>query len=383
MESNDIDFGEHTELTSVSENISEITQVTEDPDEITYGDPVIGGNAILSQDTLDNLTASLIIRDISHLPDDTERGDYYGGRFIVVQLKDNKSGAVVENILPKESYIFGSLYSGSDERIMVIDAECAANSVKLFCIENNGKKEYILKVEYLWERNDMHLSSFACCDMSRYSEEKAYLKWYTEGEYSNDNFFISPDFDYKSGNVFLDRRAETEYEFDTENLKVTESGMDPADIVFGEPEIGKNSILSQDTFGEYTAVLEVHNITGMPEKDSALYGKTYVGDKLYLKLEVNNNVIAYGSLPNGLVSEYSVAIPEKCTGEGSTRMFTIEQNEKTYYLVMQYCMYDKESDSIGADFACFDPEVYEQYREFPNEAVFPLIWYSMQYSGLV
>ncbi|MDE6579049.1 MAG: hypothetical protein K2K41_00755, partial [Ruminiclostridium sp.] len=361
-ESNNIDFGEHTELTQ-GEDISEITQGTDSPEEIIYGDLVIGGNAILAQDTLDDLTSSLIIRDISHLPDSTEKGGYYGGRFIVAELKDNKSGVTVENILPRTSYTYGNLYSGFEEDwFMVIDAECATNSVKLFCIENNGKKEYILKVEYIRYVNGEYISAFACCDMSRYSGENAYLKWYTGGSPDND-FYLTHDFAYKSSNVFSDSRAEREYEFDTENLKVTERAMDPADIVFGEPEIGKNSILSQGTIGEGSAVLEMHNIIGMPEKDDVLLGKTYVGKKLYLKLIVNDNVIAYGGLPNGLVSESSVTIPEKCTGEGSTRIFPIEQNEKTYYVVMQYCMYDKESDSIGADFACFDPEVYEQYRD--------------------
>ncbi|MBD5081628.1 MAG: hypothetical protein HDT44_07695, partial [Ruminococcaceae bacterium] len=98
-ESSDIDFGEHTELTQ-SEDISEITQGTEAPDEMVYSDPVIGGNAILAQDTLDDLTASLIIQNIGHLPDGTEKGDYYCGKRIIVQLKDNKSGAMVENLLP-------------------------------------------------------------------------------------------------------------------------------------------------------------------------------------------------------------------------------------------------------------------------------------------
>lgn len=174
-ENNNIDFGEHTELTSVSENISEITQVTEDSSEVTIGDPVIGGNAILSQDTLDDLTASLIIRDISCLPDGTEGGDYYGGRFIVAEVKDNKSGATVENILPEGAFIYGNPDLTADDKIMRISAECAADSIELFAIKDSGEKKYILKVEYI-QGDDRRIAAFACCDMSRYEESGGYLK---------------------------------------------------------------------------------------------------------------------------------------------------------------------------------------------------------------
>ncbi len=309
-ESNNIDFGDHTELTQ-GEDFSEITQGTDSPEEMIYGDPVIGGNAILAQDTLDELTAALIIREISHLPDETEGGDYYGGRFIVVQLKDNKSGAVVENILPRESYTYGNFYSDSDERIMVIHVECVPNSVKLFCIENNNKKEYILKVEYLRYHNDKYTSAFACCDMSRYNGENAYLKWYTGG---TPDFYLTHDFAYKSDNVFLDSRAEREYEFDTENLNVTERAMDPADIVFGEPEIGKNSILSQDTLGEYSAAVEIHNIVSMPEdNDNDDYGKVYSGASVFIKITVNGSTFAVSSIRNALTGKYNSAVTQKCT----------------------------------------------------------------------
>lgn len=376
-EGNNIDFGEHTDLTQ-GEDISEITQGTDSPEEIIYGDPVIGGNAILAQDTLDDLTASLIIRNIAHLPDGTENGDYYGGKFIVVQLKDNKSGAVAENILPETSYTYGRLYSKiEDIRLMAIDAECANHSVKLFCVENNGKKEYILKAEYIRYHNGEYISAFACCDMSRYSEENAYLKWYTQGEYSNVDFYISHDFTYKSEYVFSDSSIEREYEFDTENLKVTEKSMDPADIVFGEPEIGKHSILSQDTLGDYSAVVEIHNIISMPE-DNEDY-KTYTGENIYVKFIVNDKVIAYSHFRNALVGQFSQSVPEKCTGEGATKIFQVEQNGKTHYVLMQHSMY--ADDSIWAEFACLDTEFYDQYRDSPDELT-QLFWYSVTRVGV-
>lgn len=378
--SSDIDFGEHTELTQ-GEDISDITQGTDSPEEIIYDNPVIGGNAILAQDILDDLTASLIIRNISHLPDYTDERDYYGGSFIVVQLKDNKSGVTVENILPRTSYTYGSLYSGfEDDRLMAIDAECVPNSVKLFYIENNGMKEYILKAEYIRYHNGENISAFACCDMSRY-REGAYLKWYTGSYSDNEDFYLTHDFAYKSDNVFLDSRAETEYEFDTENLKVTKRNMDPVDIVFGEPEIGKNSILSQDTLGEYSAVVETHNIVSLPENDDKDYGKTYSGEKICVRFIANGSVIAESGIRNALVGQYSCDIPEKCTGEGAPRIFQVEQNGETHYILMQYSMYNKETDSIGAHFACLDTEFYDQYRDSPDEAT-QLFWYSLYLVGV-
>ena len=380
-ESNDIDFGDHTELTQSEdsfEDISEINQGTEAPEEIIYGDPVIGGNAILAQATLDDLTASLIIRSIGHLPDDRSGGDYYCGKQIIVQLKDNKSGAVVENLLPKASYTYGRLYSKiEDIKVMAIDAECVKNSLKFFCIENNGKKEYILKVEYIGHEINKYMSAFACCDMSRYGEKSAHLKWYTDDD-SDNEFLVTRNFAYKNENVFSDSSVETEYEFDTENLKVTKRAMDPAEIVFEDPEIGKHSILSQDTLGEYSAVVEIHNIVSLPEDDrfAELYGKTYWGESIQIKLIVNNSVIASGRVLNGLVGLYDCGIPEKCTGEGATRIFRVDCNGETHYVLMQYSMYLKENDSIYADFALLDKEFYEQYGDNNDKAV-QLYWYSV------
>ena len=381
-ESNDIDFGEHTELTQ-GEDISEITQGTDSPDEIIYGDPVIGGNAILAQDTLDDLTASLVIQNIAHLPDDTEGGHYYCGKRIIVQLKDNKSGVIAESLLPKESYTYGRFCTQiEDIKIMAIDAKCVKDSVKLLCIENNGKKEYILKVEYIGYHNNQYISAFACGDMSRYKGNE-YLKWYTKDGYSSVDFYISHAFANKNGNVFSDSSAETEYEFDTDDLKVTERSIDSAEIVFGEPEIGKHSIVSQDTLGEYSAVVEIHNILSTPEdNDNEDYGKVYKGESVFIKITVNGSTFAKSNLRNKLASgQYNRAVPEKCTGEGATRIFQVEQNGETHYILMQYSMYSKETDTIGAEFACLDTEFYDQYKDSPDE-VTQLYWYSVSNGGV-
>ena len=376
-ESNDIDFGEHTELTQ-GEGISEITQGTDSPDEIIYGDPVIGGNAILAQDTLDDLTASLVIQSIAHLPDDRSGGHYYCGKRIIVQLKDNKSGIVAESLLPKESYTYGSLCTQiEDIKIMAIDAECVNDCVKLLCIENNGKKEYILKVEYLQDHNNKYITAFACGNMSRYGGGNEYLKWYTGDGSSSVDFYISHAFANKKVNVFSDSSAEREYEFDTENLKVTERAMDPAEIVFGEPEIGKHSILSGDTLGEYSAVVEIHNIVSLPEEDDE-YG-LYTGQYIRIKFIAEGIVIADSPISNAMIGQYNEGILEKCTGEGATKIFQVDRNGETHYILMQYSMC--ENDSILAKFACLDRSFYDQYKESPDD-VPRLFWYSVTRVGV-
>ena len=216
--------------------------------------------------------------------------------------------------------------------------------------------------------------------MSRYGGENAYLKWYTDGS-SDNEFYVTPNFACKSENVFSDSSGEIEYEFDTDDLKVIKRTMDPADIVFGEPEIGKNSILSQDALGEYSAVVEIHNIVSLSENDDKDYGKTYSGEKICVRFIANGSVIAESNIHNALVGLYSCAIPEKCTGEGATRIFQVEQNGVTHYILMQYSMYNKETDSIGAHFACLDRSFYDQYRDSPDE-VTQLFWYSVTLVGV-
>lgn len=48
---------------------------------------------------------------------------------------------------------------------------------------------------------------------------------------------------------------------------------------------------------------------------------------------------------------------------------------------MQYSMYNKETDSIGAHFACLDRSFYDQYRDSPDE-VTQLFWYSVTLVGV-
>lgn len=221
--SDSTDFSDGTDF-SESADLSESTDFGDAPmqtipSEIVFGSPAIGGNAILSQDTLDDFTAGLIIGNISRLPDNSEKNNYYYGRFIVVELKDNKREVTVKGILPKNPYV----YSSEAGRPMRIDADCAADSVKLLSIEDNGKKTYVLKVEYARE-DDKRIAAFASCDISGKENGGGGLQWYeiVDPDGSDKAGYeckVSSDFDYKGGNRFSDGLHE--YEFDTENLRIT------------------------------------------------------------------------------------------------------------------------------------------------------------------
>lgn len=368
--SDNIDFGEPTDY----------TQETEELPQTVYGEPVIGGNSILSQDTQGDLTATLELLKITGLPDGSEDNNYYCGQYLVVRIKDGKSGISAANTLPENNNPAYKEKTFTADGKMRISADCSADSIELLTVENNGKTEYVLKAEYV-QGPDRRIAAFASCDMSEYGENGGRLKWYEivyydRPEYTCQECMVSEDFAYKGGNKFADGHLEQEYEFDTEALRVNISVMDDSDIVFGEPEIGKHSILSQCTLGDYHAAVEIHNIVSMPQDNS---DRLYWGERRLIKLYVKDRIIASGNIPNAFVSGGGIwinssGIQEECTGEGATRIFQVEQNGKTHYVLMQYVFYDKENDAVDAKFACFDPEFYDEYME---EDGYPyLMWYS-------
>lgn len=376
--SESIDFGEH----------SDHAQTAEETTQTIYSEPEIGGNAILSQDTRGDITATLELLNISGLPDGSQENNYYCGQYLVVRIRDGKSGISIANTLPEHYALKHETYP--PEGNMRINADCVADSIELLSVENDGKTEYVLKVEYV-QGPDRRVAAFASCDMSEYGESGGRLKWYdVTYDYMPQSAYqycmVSESFGYKGGSTFADGHLELVYEFDTGNRIVKISSIDDSEIVFGEPEIGKHSILSQCTLGEYFAAVGIHNISSLPQDNS---NRLYEGERLLIKLCVKDRVIACGSIPNGFVSSGSqwrnyVAIQEECTGDGSTRIFQVEQNGKTHYVLMQYVLYDEEKDSVGAYFACFDPEFYDEYMEAEgDDEVLPPRWYSFLGSPVI
>lgn len=372
---------DNSDSKDVGEN-TDYTEATEESTKTVYGDPVIGGNSILSQDTRGDITATLELLNISGLPDGSQENNYYRGQYLVVRIRDGKSGISIANTLPEHYAFKHETYP--PEGNMRINADCVADSIELLNVENGGKTEYVLKVEYV-QGPDRRVAAFASCDMSEYGESGGRLKWYdVTNDYMPQSTYqycmVSESFGYKGGSTFADGHLEQVYEFDTENRIVKICSMDESDIVFGEPEIGNHSILSQCTLGDHSAAVEIHNIRSLPWENPD--DRLYSGEKLFVKLQANDRVIACGGIPNGYVSAGGQwispsAIQEECTGEGATRIFQVEQDGYTYYVLMQYVIYDEEEKTVGAFFACFDQKFYDDYAAAEGyDEILPPKWYS-------
>ena len=369
-----IGIGEHTNH----------TQTAEETTQTIYTDPVIGGNSILSQDTKGDYTATMELLKITGLPDGTEKNNYYKGQNLIVRIRNTQSGTSIANTLPEHYRFKDETYP--PEGNMRINADCVPNSVELLSIDNGGKTEYVLKAEYI-QGPDRRVAAFASCDMSEYGESGGRLKWYDvtyddDLQLTHQYCMVSESFGYKEGSTYADGHLEQVYEFDTKNRIVKISSMEDRDVVFGEPKIGNHSILSQCTLGDYSAQVEVHNITSLPQENN---DRCYSGEKLFVKLRVNDRLIARSGIPNGYVSAGGQwispsAIQEECTGEGATRIFQIDREGQTYYVLMQYVLYDEEENTVGAMFACFDEKFYDDYYDDHvdnDDEILPLKWYTI------
>lgn len=351
-----------------TENILETAPETE-PE---YGEPVIGGHSILSTDEEGDFSANLTILGISHLPDGTEDGNFYDGNTIQVQITDSKRGIVL-------------LSSPADSPFLVLNGEvsvCAENTIELLKIDQDGEK-YILKVDHTLGPG-RKMTAFAVCDTSNYSDGMRYdLKWYKvinsnlNNAPKDYNCATSDNFTYLGGALFRDDTLAVNYEFDTKNLTVTISGIPP---VFEEPAIGKNSILAESSLGDLKARIEIYNILSFPkDNEDALYEGENICLSLYSK---DKPIVRQAPIPGHVGTGGTWMSPdevyEKSTGEGALQIFETEQNGKKHYVLVQRCMYDKETDTSGVRFICFDIEKYEAYQENPDEILPFVIEYTIR-----
>lgn len=359
---NNADF-ESTDRTF--ETTPEITAETE-PE---YGEPVIGGHSILSTDEDGDFSANLTILGISHLPDGTEDGNYYGGNTIQVQITDGERGIVLQS-------------SPTDSPFFEMSGEvsvCAENTIELLKIDQDGEK-YILKVNHVLGPGRM-MTAFASCDTSGCTDNMRYdLKWYRvidanlKNAPSNYNCATSDSFTYLGGGLFEDSALGVRYELDTKKKTVTITRTEP---VFEEPAIGKSSILAECSLGDLKARIEIYNILDLPENNE---DALYMGENAKLVLYSKDKPIVQQLPVPVMTSEGGVwmspgSVYGKGTGEGALQIFETEQNGEKHYVLVQRCMYDKETDTSGAKFICFDAERYEEYKKSPDEVLTPAMEY--------
>ena len=177
--------------------------------EPVYGsEPEIWGNIIFSEDTLGGYTARLVVQGISRLPSD-ERNYYIADEKVEFTLTDengNSASTVLNNIELSRGGHGGAVYE-----------DCTENAVKLYEIEWNGEKRYILR-GYIGH-GDLYNVRFYSCDLG--AAENGVLKLYTVPGGTCGDFYVSDSLVYKGGSVLYDEKQQMELIIDPDNFTVT------------------------------------------------------------------------------------------------------------------------------------------------------------------
>lgn len=148
-------------------------------------------------------------------------------------------------------------------------------------------------------------------------------------------------------------------------------GWDPEAVTSDRLENGGDAILSRASLDGMNVSLIAHDITHLPddEIDGELHTANCEGnlcaDKILLYLEDDIGRKMLSTQINGSVGHH--AIGGECLFDGSTRIYKTEQDGETYYLLMQYAMYDKDGKALIASFYVLDMELYERSAESIGE----------------
>ncbi len=124
--------------------------------------------------------------------------------------------------------------------------------------------------------------------------------------------------------------------------------------VFGEPQIGGSAVLASDSFGGYTAELEIVGITEMPEDG----GGMYKGESACVRLTDRKGSTAVHEID--IKDENGMAIIWADTLQNAVKILQVKQNDSVKYILMlrtafgdEYKAYDKEKESYRtAFFSC-------------------------------
>lgn len=148
-------------------------------------------------------------------------------------------------------------------------------------------------------------------------------------------------------------------------------GWDPDAIMSDRLEKGGDAILSSASLDGMDISLIAHDITHLPndEIDGEYHTANCEGnlcaDKILFYLKDDNGRKMLSTQINGSVGHH--ALSGECLFEGSTRIYKVEQNDRTYYLLMQYALYDKKDNALIASFYVLDMELYEYGSKGVNE----------------
>ena len=308
-------------------------------EETIFTEPRIGGSAILSQDTLNGYTASLELINIQALPEN-EDGAYIAEQARVrVTLTDGK-----EFVSDLDYNMLGSADRGG------VWADCAENAVKIFEVDDNGVKRYVLMVYeiYVKSRDIYKADFFSIADGLKHAIVSM------DNDYTSPYWLsVSDAFAYKEGATFTDSKMCYEMTLDFEYFEANCTSVEGYDdrAVFAEPEIGGDAAFSEVSAGDCTAWLELQEIVALPTEERNVYeaakGVSFVlADK-------NGSKARTGLMIGELGGQYAGGVWADCA-ENALQLYEIEWNGEKKYVLRGYISYGTENGT----YPDADPELY-------------------------
>lgn len=179
---------------------------------LIFGEPEAGGNAVLAEDSLNGYRASL---EIINIRGDIKNEDIIWGGRLLIKLTDPNGKTASLSLLNGYDTQFGSYFG--------IPAECINDAVKIYEIEENGEKSYVvLQRGYKNEKTGRIRARLLSFDFLYDSENGIELpEWYTLNRVSS--YYPAPaymyidvtdSFTYMGGTSFADEEAGYRIELD-------------------------------------------------------------------------------------------------------------------------------------------------------------------------
>ena len=364
---------------------------------------VVDGRAVVSKCSLGGYTAELELTDITQEP--TVEENYYYTNSISVRVTD-PNGKVAETVLSycpdrdkwASADVPGVEINGDGSNhhwqqfLVQLPADHIGESLKLYELDDNGTKHYVLALRKYYEDNYFpHELSycystlfFSCEDYSFDSgvlnlytwlvdDDKSGLDDYT-GSYSaltTDDMRVSGTSIINDGAVDLGYWAADVYEFEPADRSFTHDQV---------PQLGGDAIVSTDEGIGYSACLRLNGLTHVPEEGADYYTAE---EAMVTVVDFNNGTKATVSLNDtGLTYEHFVkdikweAVDEGNCVKSGVRLLPIEFEGKQHYvLAVQHYLSDMDTDLTtfyACEPDCFNAGILYPYfgKEFGNQLLF-------------
>lgn len=393
----------HDSSTDVSDSSTESTEdfVPDfirgwNPDDIPYdglcGNFSLGESAAFSTAELDGIRAMLILHDITKLPGEEysennhDYTNYYGAKDIALYVTDDKGNKVLEeNVTPH-----------FNDDMKFIHKNCfIGEGTRLFRTEMDNEERYILmQIADYNEENDAPIARFYECESEYYRFDEngiavfgltKYESWgfgriggWCYGYQASDEFyqnggaaFVDPKYNYK---LFLNPNSRVARivtpdcaVFQNDNFDFYHTtGWDPEALPYNPyPDVGESAVVSRAELDGIQVELIMINVIKRPWESHYTYRATdnWVADDICLYIKDDSGRKVLSSLLTPWTNGVSKCLPESCLFDGCTKIFSLERGDELDYVIMQYCVADKDSRMLDAVFVSGDMELYDSTAE--------------------